>query len=207
MKKNQMSKKKKILIAVIVILCVIILDSGLTFLFKKHPILSYKVPKEDNNYVIHGLFYDIYGCYNFDVLSEEWALKGKNLECGDSEVLIKPSFLNYKEYSGYFFDQPFAKVITSKEELKKITDQVPSFEGRYSNAFFKEKSLIVAYKPLSSGSISASLESVLFSNTIVVNIHADVPEVGTADMSGIILFIEINNNLVQTDTVDIVVNR
>jgi len=197
------NKKKTIIIIIIIALCAVILDSGITFLMKKHPILSWKESKEDSNYVIHGLFYDIYGCKNFDILSEEWAGKGKKLDCGENEVVIKPSFLNYKEYSGYFFDQKFAKVIRNKEDLKEITDKVPGFEGKYGNVFFKEKSLIVAYLPLSSGSIKAKLDSVLFSNTIVVKTKLDIPEVGTADMSGIIYFIEIQNNLIRNQTVDI----
>ena len=202
MKKTR-KKKSKLLLIILIIIFLIALDSGGNYLLKKHPILSWKEAKEEKNYVVHGLFYDIYGCYNFDYLTEEWAFKGKNLKCGDSEVLIKPSFLNYKEYQGYFFDKKFTKVVTSKAELKEITDHVPSYEGKYTNAYFKEKSLIVAYMPLSSGSISASLDSVLFSNDIVVKVKLDRPEVGTADMSGVIYFIEINNNLIAKKTVDI----
>ena len=201
--KQKIKEHKKLIIIILVIICGILLDSGITFLIKKHPILSWKEKTEEKNYIIHGLFYNIYGCYNFDILSEEWAGKTKKLECGDSEVLIKPSFLNYKEYKGYFFDKEFGKVIDNKDDLKEITSHIPEFDGKYGNNFFKEKSLVVAYKPFSSGSISSSLESVLFSNTIVVRIKTDRPEIGTTDMSGIIYFIEIQKNLAENKTVSI----
>lgn len=196
MKKNKKGNKKTILIILLVIICVILLDSGISFLLKKHPLLSYKETLNEKEYVVHGLLYDIYGCRPFDILQEEWSLKTKKLECGESQVVLKEAFLTYKKYHGYFFEQPKYALITNKEDLKEITDHVPGFEGKYSNSFFKEKSLVVVYIPLGSGSITTELESVSLGDSINVKIKKDTPEVGTTDMSGYIYFIELNNNVI-----------
>ncbi len=203
MKKKQ--RKKTILIILVVIICVILLDSSISFLLKKHPVLSYKETINEKEYVIHGLFYNIYGCRPFDILQEEWAFKTKKLECGESEVVIKEAFLNYKKYQGYFFDKQKAVIIRNKEDLKEITDHVPNFEGKYGNVYFKEKSLIVVYIPLSSGSISTELESIALSAKTTVYIKKNAPEIGTTDMSGYIYFIEINNNVIKNDLVSVVI--
>ena len=203
MKKKKQNVKNTIIAIVIVIICLILLDSGITFLLKKHPILSYKESLNEKEYVIHGFFYNIYGCRPFDILQEEWAPKTKKLECGESIVVIKESFLNYKEYRGYFFEHQKTQLIRNKEELKLMADRVPSFEGKYGNTYFKDKSLIVVYVPLSSGSISTKLDSVSFADPITVKINKDVPEVGTTDMSGVIYFIEVNNNVINSNKVKV----
>ena len=70
--------------------------------------------------------------------------------------------------------------------------------SKYDEEFFKTKSLALAYIELSSGSDNVILkEPYIKDNTIKINYDIDSPKIGTCDMSGYVIVVEIDKNITE----------
>ncbi len=107
-----------------------------------------------------------------------------------------------------------AKIINNYEDLVKYVEKYNNYkydsygnktEGtldillkNYSSLYFDNKSLALIYVPLTSGSNSVSIENIIEENNILeVSYKINAPSIGTMDMSGYILLVEIGKNITQ----------
>lgn len=141
---------------------------------------------------------------------------------GQSNTKIEPSnkqsFYNYYMiHSNYIGKMDFTNdariIISSKKELDEYTGKYDNkrYEGdrkvdgklkttlsKYDEEFFKTKSLALAYVELSSGSDNVILkEPSIKDNTIKISYDIDSPKIGTCDMSGYVIVVEIDKNITE----------
>lgn len=107
----------------------------------------------------------------------------------DNKIIIS----NYNDFKDYF---------------TKYTDYVYDGEGKptsgssdeilnkYEENFFENKSLAVEYVAIGSGSASVEYENAIFGeNSILIKYKIVYPEIGTADMSGYFIVVEIDKHI------------
>lgn len=103
-------------------------------------------------------------------------------------------------------------IITNRQELEEYCNKYNSYSyfqngdkgtGRldlliekYGDSFFEEKSLAIMYVGLTSGSDSVEFESATKINSnIAIKYHIDRPEIGTCDMSGKLIIVEVDKEI------------
>lgn len=107
-----------------------------------------------------------------------------------------------------------SKIINNYEDLVKYVEKYNNYkydsygnktEGtldillkNYSSLYFDNKSLALIYVPLTSGSNSVSIKNIIEENNILdVSYKIIAPSIGTMDMSGYIILVEIGKNITQ----------
>lgn len=139
-----------------------------------------------------------------------------NLHKEDNQENIK----YYMIYTGYLNNvdetNRATEIISTKEELNKyivkydkkswdlegneIDGQISKCLNKYDEQFFETKSLALYYIILTSGSQSVDLdEPEIKGDSIVVKYKVNIPEIGTCDMSGELVVIEVDKNIKKID--------
>ena len=140
--------------------------------------------------------------------------------CGCTSNIIPESGSKYYDYyiihSGYLGSNNYSAketqtVISSKKELDEYVDKydrktysdTKEFDGelkitlsKYNEDFFESKSLALYYIELSSGSIHVTpLDPIIEGDTITINYEVDVPGIGTCDMNGYVVVVEVSKDI------------
>ncbi len=142
--------------------------------------------------------------------------ENNNLHKEDNQENIK----YYMIYTGYLNNvdetNRATEIISTKEELNKyivkydkkswdlegneIDGQISKCLNKYDEQFFETKSLALYYIILTSGSQSVDLdEPEIKGDSIVVKYKVNIPEIGTCDMSGELVVIEVDKNIKKID--------
>lgn len=119
-------------------------------------------------------------------------------------------------HTGYLNDvtetNNVSAIISTKEELNKyivkydnkawdsegneIDGQISKWLNKYDEQFFKTKSLALYYIILTSGSQSVDLDKPeIKGDSIIVKYKINEPEIGTCDMSGNLVVVEVDKNI------------
>ena len=94
----------------------------------------------------------------------------------DSSVILD----NYNDFRDYF----------------KNNSKYDDILNEYKEDFFENKSLAVKYITLSSGSITITdVYGKVDGNKVIISYEENVPEIGTADMSGYFVIVEVPKNI------------
>lgn len=114
----------------------------------------------------------------------------------DKEILY-----NQYTYKGYFFEFNIVERLSKKDDLSQIlskinnlSEEVKNKFNSYDEEYFKQKDLIIVYFPLGSSSITTKLKDIKVESDIELTFEKNMPEVGTADMSGYLYIIEIDKS-------------
>lgn len=102
------------------------------------------------------------------------------------------SYDDFKEYfttyTNYTYDG-YGNIVSSK------TDEILN---KYDEEFFEEKSLAVKYVITSSGSATIKeVYGIVDSDKVTIRYLVDYPELGTADMSGFFLILEVDKSVLE----------
>jgi len=108
----------------------------------------------------------------------------------DSRIIIK-SKQELDEYTGKYDNKYY-------EGDRKVDGKLKTTLSKYDEEFFKTKSLALVYVELSSGSIKVTLkEPAVSGNTIKIDYDMEHPEIGTCDMNGYVIVVEIDKNITE----------
>ncbi len=114
----------------------------------------------------------------------------------------------YLIHCGYIgngsYQQNIELIISNKLELENFLNGITEYNKpiihdtlqKYNDEFFNNKSLAIYYIELSSGSDSVNLlEPWIDGNTVCIKYSIDFPEIGTCDMSGELIVVEVDKNI------------
>ena len=108
----------------------------------------------------------------------------------DSRIIIK-SKQELDEYTRKYDNKYY-------ESDRKVDGKLKTTLSKYDEEFFKTKSLALVYVELSSGSIKVTLkEPAVSGNTIKIDYDMEYPEIGTCDMNGYVIVVEIDKNITE----------
>ena len=106
----------------------------------------------------------------------------------DASIIIR-SKKDLEEYANKYDHKIYYEEREEDGELKTRLD-------KYDEEFFKNKALALYYLELSSGSDRVTLQEPSVSgNNIKINYHIDYPEIGTCDMNGYVIVVEIDKSI------------
>lgn len=105
----------------------------------------------------------------------------------------KAILTNYEDFNNYlntnsskFYDGEGNVVSTSTDAIKNL----------YSSDYFNDKNLAIFYVKTNSGSIKLSnIKSLIDNNTIAIKYDLIIPEIGTMDMNGYMIVVEIDKSI------------
>ena len=135
-----------------------------------------------------------------DKLKEK--LKGKGINIGEVQGEDIPFESRGVRTGSYTMGKVFPTIgmYRTVEDLRAI-DTI-DFGEKYNEEFFKTKALIVIEVQEGSGSVRHEVSKVVKNGDIItVGIKRIVPEFGTADMAEWAIFVEIDNSVIDDNTV------
>lgn len=112
-----------------------------------------------------------------------------DISANDSKKVLS----NYNDFKSYF--NKYTNY-TYNGQGKKTSGSSDPILNKYNESFFKNKSLAVVYVSVSSGSAIVEYEgSEIQGNAVLIKYEAKYPGVGTDDMSGYFVIVEVDKNI------------
>lgn len=140
-----------------------------------------------------------------------------------SIMLLAINYINKKTIRRYILDTGYIsglgennkKIISDYDTLKKYFEDnnlesqyKEKLTERYNESFFENNKLALVYISLSSGSAKLRItETKLEDSTLYINYYIEIPEIGTTDMSGRVVVIEIPNEMGDIKDIKLVMNK
>lgn len=140
-----------------------------------------------------------------------------------SIMLLAINYINKKTIRRYILDTGYIsglgennkKIISDYDTLKKYFEDndiesqyKEKLTERYNESFFENNKLALVYISLSSGSAKLRItETKLEDSILYINYYIEMPEIGTTDMKGRVVVIEIPNEMGNVKDIKLVMNK